>query len=431
MKTTLSINQPFKDWVNHLKQDIRSAQIKAAVRVNSELLHLYWQLGAEIIERQKEMTWGSGFLEELSRELMAEFPDMKGFSYRNIRSIKQWYLFYNEPYTIWQQVVSKLGEEKFFSIPWGHHLYIISQCKEVNLFGERQLNNKTGNIYADNYLENQYEQYRARKAAWEKAKKSGKAQTLHKPTLPLKKGGKKVFVTGGAGGIGKAIVEAFCKLNYQVAFCDKNELKGQQTAQATGAQFYPVDLNSKEALELCLQNIFKEWGDIDIIINNAGISEFSPITETSVETFDKILSVNLRPVFITSHALAVHRKSQNNTNTYGRIINLCSTRYLMSEPGSEGYAASKGGIYSLTHALALSLAEWHITVNSISPGWIQTHDYEQLRAEDHSQHPSGRVGKPEDIARMCVFLCQDENDFINGENITIDGGMTKKMIYWE
>lgn len=116
------------------------------------------------------MTWGSGFLEELSRELMAEFPDMKGFSYRNIRSIKQWYLFYNEPYTIWQQVVSKLGEEKFFSIPWGHHLYIISQCKEVNLFGERQLNNKTGNIYTDNYLENQYEQYRARKAAWEKAK---------------------------------------------------------------------------------------------------------------------------------------------------------------------------------------------------------------------------------------------------------------------
>ena len=114
---------------------------------------------------------------------------------------------------------------------------------------------------ADNYLENQYEQYRARKAAWEKAKKSGKAQTLHKPTLPLKKGGKKVFVTGGAGGIGKAIVEAFCKLNYQVAFCDKNELEGQQTAQATGAQFYPVDLNSKEALELCLQNIFKEIHD--------------------------------------------------------------------------------------------------------------------------------------------------------------------------
>ena len=119
--------------------------------------------------------------------------------------------------------------------------------------------------------------------------------------------------------------------------------------------------------------------------------------------------------------------------TYGRIINLCSTRYLMSEPGSEGYAASKGGIYSLTHALALSLAEWqHHGPTPLSPGWIpDTRLMNKLRAEDHSQHPSGRVGKPEDIARMCLFLCQDENDFINGENITIDGGMTKKMIYRE
>ena len=103
----------------------------------------------------------------------------------------------------------------------------------------------------------------------------------------------------------------------------------------------------------------------------------------------------------------------------------------LSEPRSEGYAASKGGIYSLTHALALSLSEWNITVNSIAPGWIQTHDYAQLQPEDHSQHPSRRVGKPEDIARMCLFLCEENNDFINGENITIDGGMTKKMIYIE
>ena len=115
----------------------------------------------------------------------------------------------------------------------------------------------------------------------------------------------------------------------------------------------------------------------------------------------------------------------------GNATDICSTRYLMSEPGSEGYAASKGGIYSLTHALASSLSEWHITVNSIAPGWIQTHDYNQLRPEDHSQHPSRRVGKPGDIARMCLFLCEENNDFINGDNITIDGGMTKKMIYVE
>ena len=165
--------------------------------------------------------------------------------------------------------------------------------------------------------------------------------------------------------------------------------------------------------------------------NNAGISEFSPITETSVEDFDKILSINLRPVFITSRTLALHRKSQSRKSPVWQNYQYLFHRYLMSEPGSESYAASKGGIYSLTHALALSLADFHITVNCISPGWIQTNDYERLRPEDHAQHPSRRVGKPEDIARMCLFLCQEENDFINGQNIIIDGGMTKKMIYLE
>jgi NAD(P)-dependent dehydrogenase (short-subunit alcohol dehydrogenase family) len=101
----------------------------------------------------------------------------------------------------------------------------------------------------------------------------------------------------------------------------------------------------------------------------------------------------------------------------------------MSEPHSEGYAASKGGIYSLTHALALSLSKYGITVNSIAPGWIENNNYETLTDADHEQHPSQRVGKPEDIARTCLFLCQHENNFINAENIVIDGGMTKKMIY--
>lgn len=277
---------------------------------------------------------------------------------------------------------------------------------------------------ADNYLENQYEQYQARKAAWESEQKYGKKK-------PVQSTKRRIFVTGGAEGIGKAIVCAFCNAGYLVAFCDKNEEAGQLTAKETGALFYLVDVSDRDVLETCMQNLFTKWGDVDVIINNAGISQFSPLAETSVETFDKIVSVNLRPVFITSHALAVHRKSKSINNKYGRIINICSTRYLMSEPGSEGYAASKGGIYSLTHALALSFAEQHITVNAISPGWIQNSNYDQLRPEDHTQHPSQRVGKPEDIARMCLFLCQEENDFINGENITIDGGMTKKMIYTE
>lgn len=294
---------------------------------------------------------------------------------------------------------------------------------------------------ADNYIERQQEQYEARKAAWKQAQKYGKKKstTVHSAesasctpmTSKSSPSKRRVFITGGAEGIGKAIVEAFCLSGDQVAFCDINEIAGQETAKATGSIFHKVDVSDKDVLESCMQRILSEWNDIDIIVNNVGISQFSSITETSVEDFDKILSINLRPVFITSRLLAIHRKEQSSPNPYGRIINICSTRYLMSEPGSEGYAASKGGIYSLTHALALSLSEWNITVNSIAPGWIQTHDYDQLRPEDHSQHPSRRVGKPEDIARMCLFLCEENNDFINGENITIDGGMTKKMIYLE
>lgn len=141
---TLASNRDFTNWVSQLKKEIRSAQIKAAVKVNSELLRLYWQMGADICERQKTASWGDGWLKELSRELIMEFPDMKGFSYRNLKYIRQWYSFYNEQITngqqavaqlteeIGQQLVAQIDEETFFSVPWGHHLYIITQCKDVN-----------------------------------------------------------------------------------------------------------------------------------------------------------------------------------------------------------------------------------------------------------------------------------------------------------
>lgn len=153
---TLATNRDFKSWVSQLKQDIRSAQIKAAIKVNTELLRLYWRMGADICEKQKSASWGDGWLKELSRELMTEFPDMKGFSHRNLQYIRQWYLFYNLENTIVQQVVAQLedvnvqqpvakldddmrqqpvaqiSEDVFFSVPWGHHLYIISQCKDVS-----------------------------------------------------------------------------------------------------------------------------------------------------------------------------------------------------------------------------------------------------------------------------------------------------------
>jgi NAD(P)-dependent dehydrogenase (short-subunit alcohol dehydrogenase family) len=207
--------------------------------------------------------------------------------------------------------------------------------------------------------------------------------------------------------------------------------QGADVAAATGARFFELDVCDKCALEAAVLQLFDEWGDIDIVVNNVGVGGFEPITETTVEHFETILNTNLRPVFITSRLLAMHRKSEGASNSYGRIVNLCSTRYLQSEPGTEAYAASKGGIWSLTHALAVSLAPYHVTVNCIAPGWISVDEKEVLRPEDCVFHLSGRVGRADDIARTCLFICDEKNDFINGQCITVDGGVTKKMIYPE
>ena len=120
-----------------------------------------------------------------------------------------------------------------------------------------------------------------------------------------------------------------------------------------------------------------------------------------------------------------------NNKEGGAIINIASTRAIMSEPNSEAYAATKGGIVALTHALAASFSQYRITVNTISPGWIETGDYSKLRKEDHEQHFSMRVGKPDDIARACLYLTAKENNFATGINLIVDGGMTRKMIYAE
>lgn len=242
---------------------------------------------------------------------------------------------------------------------------------------------------------------------------------------------RRVFVTGAGHGIGRAIVEAFVKEGDRVAFCDIDARRGEEVAAATAARFFHLDVCDREALEGVVGILLDEWGDIDVIVNNVGVSEFESIISTSVEHFERVINTNLRSAFITSRLLAMHREKMGATNSYGRIINLCSTRYQQSEPNSEAYAASKGGIYSLTHALAISLAPYHITVNCIAPGWISVNEREVLRAEDHAFHPSGRVGRAEDIAHTCLFLCDKRSDFINGQCITVDGGVTKKMIYPE
>ena len=237
---------------------------------------------------------------------------------------------------------------------------------------------------------------------------------------------RRVFVTGGGHGIGRAIVESFCREGDKVAFCDIDIRRGKETAESTGARFIVADVCDKDTLESAVQSLLDEWDDLDIIVNNVGIGGFEPITSTSVEHFEMILNTNLRSAFITSRLLAIHREKNGAKNPYGRIVNLCSTRYIQSEPGSEGYAASKGGIWSLTHALAVSLAPYHISVNCIAPGWVYTDINQKFDPEFLKEQASSvcvqRIAMPNEIAKVVIFLASEDSKYINGEIIKIDGG---------
>ncbi|OIU72421.1 SDR family NAD(P)-dependent oxidoreductase [Rossellomorea aquimaris] len=238
-----------------------------------------------------------------------------------------------------------------------------------------------------------------------------------------------VCITGGANGIGKSLVEHFSELGDVVHFFDKDReggerLEREQVKMGYSAVFHHTDVASHEEIKNGFQAIRRNHDSLDVLINNAGISKFKSFWEMTPEDWNTIISANLSSVFHCSREAAGLMKDKGGT-----IINIASTRARMSEPHTEAYSASKGGIASLTHSLAITLGEYKIRVNSISPGWIETGDYSALREIDHSQHPSGRVGKPEDIARTCRFLADPENDFITGENLVVDGGMTRKMIY--
>ena len=275
---------------------------------------------------------------------------------------------------------------------------------------------------ADNYLEKKMEDLRNGKTGG----------GLRKKNMSGRLKGMRAFVTGGASGIGRCIVETLRREECRVAFCDKDRESGEKLAAVYGAKFYNLDVRNSEKFSNLFQTLLEEWGDIDIVVNNVGVGDFRPLYKKNLEDFEDILRTNLFPVFITGNLWAIHRenlKQLNNMNPGGRMINICSTRHLQSEPGSEGYAASKGAIRSLTHALMMSLSRYGITVNCISPGWIDCQTSTIFSDADTQQHPSGRVGRPSDIADMVLFLANPDHNFINGQDIVVDGGMTRRMIY--
>jgi NAD(P)-dependent dehydrogenase (short-subunit alcohol dehydrogenase family) len=241
---------------------------------------------------------------------------------------------------------------------------------------------------------------------------------------------KVVIVTGSGKGIGRNIALTFAEKGARVIIAETDQDSGEETEKiirgAGGqAKFIRTDISSSGDIKMMISETARLFGTIDVLINNAGISKWVSPYELTVEEWDKIINTNLRGAFLCSREAALIMREHGG----GSIVNIASTRAFMSEPHSEAYAATKGGIVALTHALAASFAADKIRVNCISPGWIETGDYSKLSEKDHNQHFAGRVGKPGDISRACIFLTSGENDFISGANLIIDGGMTRKMIY--
>lgn len=220
---------------------------------------------------------------------------------------------------------------------------------------------------------------------------------------------KVVVITGGAQGIGRCIAEEFEKLEATVCVIDKQQ-----------GEHFVGDLADKQVLERFAKNVIEKYGHVDYLINNA-LPLMKGINECSYEEFQYALSVGVTSPFYLTKLFAPHFAEG------AAVVNISSSRDRMSQPQTESYTAAKGGIAALTHALAVSLAG-KVRVKSISPGWIDT-AYTVYEGSDAIQQPVGRVGNPLDIANMVLFLCSDKAGFITGENICIDGGMTRQMIY--
>jgi NAD(P)-dependent dehydrogenase (short-subunit alcohol dehydrogenase family) len=227
---------------------------------------------------------------------------------------------------------------------------------------------------------------------------------------------KVALVTGGAQGIGLAIAKLLAERGYRVAVADL------KAARREGFLFVRTDVSGEPSVRRCVRTVLKRFGRIDALVNNAGIASpgNGPVEKLALREWNRRLGVNLTgPLLMAKHCVPQLRRHR------GAIVNIASTRALQSEPDTEAYAAAKGGLVGLTHALAISLGP-EVRVNCVSPGWIAR---ESVRRKDHAQHPVGRVGRGEDIAGIVAYLLSDAAGFVTGQNFVVDGGMTKKMIY--
>ena len=242
--------------------------------------------------------------------------------------------------------------------------------------------------------------------------------------------GKTCVITGGANGIGRCLVETFVAHNAHVAFIDKDEESGRKLADRLGGNtlFMPGDIAEEKTLTNFAQHVIRHFGSIHCLINNACLSRRGIISDCSFEDFSYVQRVGVTAPYMLAKLF------RNSFAPGASIINIASTRAFMSQADTESYSAAKGGISALTHALAISLSG-RVRVNAISPGWIDTGAFHAAKSapnhseEDKRQHPAGRVGRPEDIAALALFLVSDDAGFITGQNFIVDGGMTSQMVY--
>ncbi|MEX0820932.1 MAG: glucose 1-dehydrogenase [Rhodothermales bacterium] len=246
-----------------------------------------------------------------------------------------------------------------------------------------------------------------------------------------------VIVTGGAQGIGKAIAIRLAADGYGVVIADIDRVAGRETVEEIGnperVTFVETNVADEASVQRMVRQSVERDGTLTALVNNAAIANphTGRIEELQLDDWNRVLDTNLTGSFLCTKHSAAHLRAST-----GAIVNIASTRAIMSEPHTEAYSAAKGGLVALTHALANSLAP-DVRVNCVSPGWIATQAWQrsdrrrepELRPEDHAQHLTGRVGTPGDIAAIIAFLLSSEAGFVTGQQFVADGGMTRKMIY--